>query len=86
MMNESKTIREFLRAVHLPVAAWFQGVFVGQVLAVKFAENISENTSYTAYWYAKPKQDSGVHTWLIVLREGELHPAHFLLLYTPCAN
>lgn len=29
MMNESKVIREF------PIAAWLQGVFVGQVLTVK---------------------------------------------------
>ena len=35
MMNESETIREFPRAVRFPVAVWFQGVFVGQLPAVK---------------------------------------------------
>lgn len=51
-MNESKTIREFPRAVHFPIVVWFQGVFVEQPQVVKFAES----TSYTADWYAKWKE------------------------------
>ena len=39
MMNERKTIREFPRAVRFPIAVSFQGVFVGQLPAVKPFQN-----------------------------------------------
>ena len=29
MMNKSKVIRSFPRAVHFPIAVWSQGVFAG---------------------------------------------------------
>ena len=39
MMNKSKTIRWFPRAVHFPIAIWSQGVFAGQPPAVKPFQN-----------------------------------------------
>ena len=39
MMDKSKTICEFPRAVRFPIAVWSQGVFVGQPPAVKLFQN-----------------------------------------------